>query len=166
MDNNQNMIMDWNDSIENDGQEYVILKEGDYNFTVTAFERAHYNGSAKIPPCNKATITVAVETDEGTASVKTDLILYRTLEWKLSAFFRSIGQKKHGERLVMDWSKVVGSKGRARFKNRQYTNSYGEVKTANDVDYFIDYDPSFFEEKEKEETVPTDISDDDLPFEV
>ena len=35
--NNQNMMMDWNDSIENDGQEFVLLPEGDYNFVVTNF---------------------------------------------------------------------------------------------------------------------------------
>ena len=27
--NNQNMCMDWNDEIENDGQEFVLLPEGD-----------------------------------------------------------------------------------------------------------------------------------------
>ena len=29
---NQNMEMDWNDAIESDGQEFVVLEEGDYNF--------------------------------------------------------------------------------------------------------------------------------------
>lgn len=144
MDNNQNMIMDWNDAIVEDGQEFITLEEGDYNFTVTAFERGRFPGSAKIPACNKATITVAVDTPEGRASVRFDLILFRTLEWRISAFFRCIGQKKHGERLVMDWNKVIGSQGRAHFKPRTYTNSYGEEKTANDVDRFIDYDPKFF----------------------
>ena len=35
--------MDWNDSIEEDGQEYIILPEGDYNFRVTNFERGRFN---------------------------------------------------------------------------------------------------------------------------
>ena len=35
--NAQEMCMDWNDAIENDGQEFVTLEEGDYNFTVTGF---------------------------------------------------------------------------------------------------------------------------------
>ena len=145
MENNQNMVMDWNDFIEQDGQEYITLEEGDYNFVVTGFERGRFPGSAKIPACNKASITVAVDTPEGRATVKFDLILYRTLEWRLSAFFRCIGQKKHGERLTMDWNKVTGSRGRAHFKPRTYTNTYGEEKTANDVERFIDYDPQFFE---------------------
>ena len=40
MMNNNNMLMDWDDAIENDGQEFIILPEGDYIFTVVDFERA------------------------------------------------------------------------------------------------------------------------------
>lgn len=93
--NSQEMCMDWNDSIENDGQEFVTLEEGDYNFTVTGFERGRFPGSAKIPPCNKAAITIAVDNGGKTVNVKFDLILYRSLEWRISSFFRCIGQKKH-----------------------------------------------------------------------
>lgn len=143
--NNNDMLMDWDDALENDGQEFVILEEGDYNFTVTDFERGRFPGSAKIPACNKATLTLQVRTDDGkVATVKFDLILYRSLEWRISGFFRCIGQKKKGERLVMNWNKVVGSKGRARFKTRTYTNRDGEERQANDVDRFYDYDPAFF----------------------
>lgn len=153
--NNQNMMMDWNDSIENDGQEFVLLPEGDYNFVVTNFERGRFPGGAKVPACNKAAITVQVNAPEGVSIVKFDLLLYRSLEWRISGFFRSIGQKKHGEKLTMDWNKVIGSKGRAHFKQRTYVNQSGEEKTINDLDRFIDYDPKFF---------MVEISDDDLPF--
>lgn len=165
--NNQNMCMDWNDAIESDGQEFIVLEEGDYNFRVTSFERGHFPGSAKIPACNKAAITVLVETPDGNASVKFDLILFRTLEWRISAFFRCIGQKKHGERLVMDWNKVLGSQGRAHFKPRNYTNNYGEEKTVNDIDRFIDYDPAFFTQANSQPSGGNWVEitdDDDLPF--
>jgi hypothetical protein len=151
MMDNKNMLMDWNDAIEEDGQEYVLLPEGDYNFTVTHFERGRFPGGPKVPACNKATITVQVDTKEGIATVKFDLLLYRSLEWRISAFFRCIGQKKHGEKLTMDWNRVIGSKGRAHFKQRSYTNNQGEEKFTNDIDRFIDYNEVFF--------MP-----DDLPF--
>jgi len=154
VNNFQNMILDWSDTIENDGQEFVLLPEGDYNFVVTGFERGRFPGGAKVPACNKASITVQVSAAEGVSTVKFDLLLYRSLEWRISAFFRSIGQKKHGEKLTMDWNKVIGSKGRAHFKQRTYVNQYGEEKTVNDLDRFIDYDPKYFIE----------ISEDDLPF--
>jgi len=151
MIDNKDMLMDWNDAIEEDGQEYVLLPEGDFNFTVTNFERGRFPGGPKVPACNKATITVQVDTKEGIATVKFDLLLYRSLEWRISSFFRCIGQKKHGEKLTMDWNKVIGSKGRAHFKQRSYTNSQGEEKFTNDIDRFIDYNEEFF--------IP-----DDLPF--
>ncbi len=146
MINDKDMLMNWDDSIETDGQEYILLPEGEYNFKVTNFERGRFNGSAKIPQCNKATITIQIEAKEGTTSVKFDLILYRTLEWRISAFFRCIGQKKHGEKLTMDWGKVIGSKGRAYIKQRSYTNLNGEEKLINDIDRFIDYNEDFFDD--------------------
>lgn len=162
--NNNDMLMDWDDALENDGQEFVILEEGDYNFTITDFERGRFPGSAKIPACNKATLTLQVRTDDGKiATVKFDLILYRSLEWRISGFFRCIGQKKKGERLVMNWNKVVGSKGRAHFMTRTYTNRDGEERQVNDVDRFIDYDPSFFTEEDNWVQVPDDEA---LPWDI
>ena len=133
-------VMDWDSAIEDDGQGgFVLLPEGDYEFTVTGMERARHNGSAKIPACNKAILTLSVETASGVAQVKTSLLLYKTVEWKLSSFFRCIGQKKHGERLVMDWNAVLGSTGMAHFIQRTFTGNDGTLKKANDVQYFIDY---------------------------
>lgn len=159
--NPTSMEMGWNDVLENDGQEFVLLPEGEYNFTVTNFERGRFTGGAKIPACNKATITVQVTTDDGLAVVKFDLFLYRTVEWRLSAFFRCIGQKKSGEKVVMDWNKVIGANGRAYFKQRTYINSNGEERTVNDLANFIDYDPKFFIE-DKIKSLPK--VDGDLPF--
>lgn len=141
MSNFDNNIMDWDSVIETDGSQFIVLDEGDYNFTVSGFERGRYPGSAKLPPCNKASLTFTVELPDGqTATCKEDLILYRTLEWKIAAFFRAIGQKKTGEKLVMDWSKVVGAQGRAHFKPRTYTSN-GSEHTTNSVDRYYDYDP-------------------------
>ena len=158
MDNNTNLCMDWGDSIENDGQEFVILPEGDYSFKVTKFERGRFPGSQKLPACNKATITVEVDSKDGPATCKFDLILYRTLEWKICAFFRCIGQKKQGEKVVMDWNKVTGSTGMAHFKPRTYKTQNGEERTVNDIERFIDAG-----EKKNNDT-SLKIDQDDLPF--
>ena len=157
--NNQNMEMDWNDAIESDGQEFVVLEEGDYNFEVTGFERGRFPGGQKIPACNKAALTLQVKTENGVAICRTDLLLYRSLEWRLS-FFRCIGQKRPGERLVMDWNTVIGSRGRAHFKPRPYTDKDGNDRVANEVDRFYDWDEKFFPVTGEF----TDVTDSDLPF--
>lgn len=130
----------WDDEITSDGGEFHLLEEGDYTFTVTAFERGRFPGSAKIPACNKAILTLSVDDCGNTARVRHELILYSTMEWTLSAFFRAIGQKKKGEPLRPRWNEVVGSKGRARFKVRTYTRKDGSEGQVNEADRFYDYD--------------------------
>ncbi len=132
----------WEDEIRSDSGNYVLLEEGDYEFTVTAFERGRFPGSAKIPPCNKAMLSLSVDTPAGTATVKYDLILYSSMEWKLSEFFRAIGQKKHGEPLRPRWNELIGSRGRGRFKTRTYTKKDGSEGKANDVERLYDYEPA------------------------
>ena len=129
-------ILGWDDTIENDGGEYIVLPEGDYPFTVTSFERGSFPGGAKIPACNKAVLTLTVEHEGSSVNVKTDIILYKTIEWKISAFFRCIGLKKHGEKLKMKWNEVVGRTGRAHFKPRDGRDG----RQFNDVDRFLDPD--------------------------
>ena len=133
-------IMDWNDTIENDGNEFIILPEGDYTFTVTGFERGRFPGSQKLPACNKATLTISIDNNLGNATARFDLILYRTLEWRIASFFRVIGAKKQGEKVTMDWNNVIGARGRAHIKPRSYTKN-GQERQVNDVDRFYDYDP-------------------------
>lgn len=145
-------IMGWNSTIEDDGQGFVLLEEGDYEFQVSGFERGQHNGSAKIPACPKAILTLSITTPYGVAEVKENLILYKTMEWKLSSFFRSIGQKKHGERLVMDWDHVLGAVGHAHIVQREYVGNDGTNKKANNVGYFLD-------------NIPESTTDpDDVPF--
>ena len=131
-------IMNWDDAITTDGTEFVLLDEGDYDFTVTKFERGQWTGSAKIPQCPMAVVTLSVSGENGVANIRYQLQLYRTLEWKLSAFFRALGLKKHGEELRMDWSKVEGATGRAHIIQRKYTTGDGQERVTNDVSRFYD----------------------------
>lgn len=124
-----NMILSWDSVIEDDGQHTEFLnQEGKFVFRVTKFERNSYRGSAKIPAgVPVARLTLEVNTPNGKQITTTDLVLYKSLEWRLSAFFRSIGQKQHGEKLVMDWGKVVDASGYAEFKYRDGSDKYFDV---------------------------------------
>ena len=142
---NNNTAFDWDSVIEDDSNGYQLLTPGEYIGRVIWFDRDHFSGSAKMPACPKAVITIALELPDGkTAELVTTLLVHPKTEWKLSEFFRAIGQKKHGERLKMDWSKVIGSRICVHVQNRKYTNRDGEERTVNDIDRYLDYDPSRF----------------------
>lgn len=139
--------LNWDDEIVQDGSGFVQLKPGDYQFTVTCFERARHTPNpqnpGKLPACNKAVITLQIETPEGVAQLNHNLFLHTSTEGMLSAFFGAIGQKKHGEPLRMNWNTVIGSKGVARIGKRKGTGQYADreyddVKAmiyADDVDW-------------------------------
>lgn len=133
----ENNVMSWDDEIENDSGEYLLMPEGDYNFKVTNFERGEFPGSAKMAASPKAILEMEVDCNGKKAFCKDDLILNKVMEWKMAAFFRSIGQKEHGKAFKPNWSKVLGAEGRAHFKPTTYKD-----KDYNSVDKYLDYKES------------------------
>lgn len=133
----------WDDEIEKES-EFELLPEGDYDFRITGFERGRHGGSGKLPACNKAMITLCVSSQSDSTMLKHNLFLHEKTEGLLSAFFLSIGQKKHGEKLKMDWGKVVGSTGRCSLIVHEWTSDSGEKRQSNNIKKFY----------EKVETVP------------
>ncbi len=131
--------LSWDDVIENDSPEFVILPDGDYDFEVIDFERGRHNGSEKLPPCNKAIVHIRIEGKEGISIIKHQLFLHTITEGMLCAFFTGIGQRQKGERLKMNWSRVVGSKGRCKIGTRKWTNDEGKEMVFNEVKKF--YEP-------------------------
>ena len=138
-DNNNGYELDWDSAIEKDSPEFILLPEGDYDFTVTKFERGRHNGSEKLPPCNKAIIYLSIETPEGNAVIQHQLFLHSKTEGMLSAFFTAIGQKKKGEKITMNWNTVVGSKGRCKVYVDTWTGNDGTEKKSNKIRKF--YEP-------------------------
>jgi hypothetical protein len=113
----------WDDEISNDGEEFVLLPEGEYPFRVMKFDRARHSGSEKLPPCNKAVITIEVEGEQGKVTLTENLFLSSKTEGLVCSFFRCIGQRKHGETLKMDWAKVPGSRGMAKISIRKWNHN-------------------------------------------
>ncbi|MHB1324014.1 MAG: DUF669 domain-containing protein [Coriobacteriia bacterium] len=130
---------DWDDEIENDGGDFTLLPNGEYPFTVIELERERYGGSDKLPPCNMAIVHLKFDGGvAGTTTLKHRLYLHSKTEGLLCAFFTAIGQRQHGEKMKMDWSKVVGYSGRAKLGSRKYTNDSGAEVEINDVKKFLD----------------------------
>ena len=135
----QGRELGWEDEISNDSPEYITLPEGEYDFTVTGFERGRYQPGpkSKLPPCNMATLTIEVQTPDGLCvPVRDRLYLHSSTEGFLSEFFTSIGQRRPGERVRMNWAAVVGARGRAKVGVRNYQKD-GDSRTINEIRRYL-----------------------------
>mgnify|MGYP001014585214 CR=1 FL=1 len=131
-DDPANKALDWDAEIEASESEFRLLEKGQYDFTVAKFERANFEGSAKVPPCPLARLTLTVHDSQGDVQVFNNLFLTEKTAWKIAQFFVSIKLMKKGDKLKMNWSKVIGAKGRLSIKHREYNG-----KTYNEVDNYI-----------------------------
>lgn len=141
MNNDNGYELGWDSEIEKDGVPFVVAEPGDYPFTVVGFERARFNGSAKMPACNQAKLTLKLDMpDGGECRVQHNLFLHSKTEWKLCEFFTAIGQRQKGQRLAPNWNAVMGASGRCKVTKRKYTNRDGREVETNDVEKF--YEPA------------------------
>ena len=135
--------LDWDDIITSEGEEFTLLPEGDYKYTITKLERGLHGGSAKLPSCKKAIITVAIDGGElGNTAIKQNLFLYSTWEGRIAQFFVSIGLKKPGEPLKMEWNKVVGKSGICHVFIDKWQDDKGETRESNKIKRFLPPDDS------------------------
>lgn len=137
--NNMNQEIGWDDTISKDS-EFVLLPEGDYKFTVTKFERARHNGSDKLPPCNKAVLTLELTDGFQNGIMQHNLFLHRKCEGMLCAFFTAIGQRKHGEALTPRWDQVIGATGTCKIGVRKWKGNDGSERESNEIRKFYEKD--------------------------
>ena len=69
----------WDDVIEKES-DFTLLPAGDYDFTITGFERARHEGSEKLPPCNKAVVSIHIDAPEGSTTIQHNLFLHSKCE--------------------------------------------------------------------------------------
>lgn len=125
---NQGKELDWDDEIEKDSS-FVLFPEGIYSFKVEGFERGRSKGDGELPACKMAILKIRIYNGNQSIVLTEYLTLHSSLEWKVSEFFRSIGQKKEGERVKMNWNLVPGATGRCKVGIRKYKdNEYNAVK--------------------------------------
>lgn len=122
----------WEDQIEKDSQEFILLPEGDYEFTIEKFERSRSQGKGKLPACNMAVVYFVIQSEQGPVSIRENFILHTSLEWKLSELFTSIGQKRKGEKVAMNWGLLPGSTGKAKIIVDTYQKD-GEDRKINRI---------------------------------
>ena len=132
----------WDDEIIDPGEpECVLLTPGVYDFTVTGFERGHFDGSEKMDACSMAKLTLRCTNGIQETTVFTNLFLSSAVAFKLSKFAKSIGdmpaESTAGQKFHVDWNNIIGKSGKCRIKTRVYNG-----KDYNEVDDFIVPDPA------------------------
>jgi len=132
----------WDDEIIDPGEpEFVLLTPGIYDFTITGFERGHFDGSEKMDACSMAKLTLRCTNGIQETTVFTNLFLSSAVAFKLSKFAKSIGDmpagSTSGQKFHVDWNNIIGKSGKCRIKTRVYNG-----KDYNEVDDFIVPDPA------------------------
>jgi hypothetical protein len=134
----------WDDIIEKDS-EFTLLPEGDCDFEVLAYERGRHGGSEKLPPCNKAVLSIRLESPDGETTIKHNLFLHKKTEGMLCEFFASIGLRTKGEQYKMNWNDVPGSRGRCKIGIHKWTRDDGSEGTNNEIKKFYEKEAKGFE---------------------
>jgi hypothetical protein len=130
--------LSWDGPIENDSQ-FTLLPEGEYDFEVMAVERGRHDGSAKLPPCNKAVVTIRLSSPDGPSStIQHNFFLHSSTEGILCAFFVAVGLRKHGEKFTMNWPATVGKRGRCKVGIRTWTGKDGQEMKSNQIQRFLE----------------------------
>lgn len=126
---------EWDDEVIEDGADFKLVPPGEYDFFVSGLEKKNFKGSVKMAPCKYAELRLEIKNDQGEkiGEVKSNLYLNTNCIGIFSSFFRSIGQKKHGQPFVPRWNEVIGSVGRCKVSIRKYQKNDGSQGESNDV---------------------------------
>lgn len=141
-----NTALDWDSEYEDNGSGFILLDPGYYPFTVDKLEKEYYEGSEKVPPCPRASLTLKIQLVDGReTSVFDSILLYSGGTWRVNRFFEALGFQKEPsladpDKLIMKphWGEVIGKQGWVKIKNRSYTTKNGEDRTTNDIDEYVD----------------------------
>lgn len=121
---------------------FIEVPEGEYDFKVEDIERAQYNGSDKIPPCNAMKVNLEIAMPGGVkAHISDNFPLWDNMEWKLSEFFISIGMKKKGEPMrACNWfTEIPGRTGRCKVIQKVSTKDPN--KKFSNIDRYLEPQP-------------------------
>lgn len=127
MDTNNNanigQELGWDDQIENT-QIPIDIPDGEYDFIVDHYERAKVSGDGKYAGQNMAVIHCNILAGNAEPQIRTNIIMNKKFEWKLSQFFVSIGlmDDKEGAKLKMNWNQVGGARGRCKVEHKPNYN--------------------------------------------
>ncbi len=150
----------WEVTTDDEGPK--LAEPGDYLGQVIWVEEGEYAGGAKIGLCRCVTVTIQFQTPDGKRDVTDRFYNWPSVLWRVSAFCRAVGVKRHGEACRFSWQEMMGRRLKFHLARRSYTGRDGERHLTGSIDRYYDFDPENFP---PEEAVFEDVrADDELPF--
>jgi len=145
----------WDDVVEKESADFIVLEAGDYDFSVKYVEKARHTPNPmntnknKLPACNKAVIHIEImDADGNTVTLKENLFLHSKTEGMICAFFTCLGMRKKGEKLQMNWNEVVTKTGRCTITKtpgkKDPTMFFNNVKKFIPADEGLSYETNEF----------------------
>lgn len=122
----------WDDEIEDEGSEFILLPEGEYEFKVKSVERQRYEPKpgSKIQECNVAIVDLVINHQGQEVTVKDRFYLLSDRKWLIANFFVAIGLMEPEGTMTMNWSGSVNKVGRCKITHNEYNGEkYANVKS-------------------------------------
>lgn len=132
-----NQVLSW-DTVQEIGeiqeaQEYVLLPNGIYRYTIVDLEKKIFEGSDKLPQCPQATVTFVIHGGElGDSKVYRNFFLTQKTSWTYKQLFLTLRLVKENSNGLIPWDKLIGQTGVAEVNQREY-----DGKTYNNIKYFL-----------------------------
>ena len=120
---------------------FITLPEGEYEFKVTKAELGKFAGSQKMAPCDKVSLELRVETEDGVCDIKDTLFLLGQWKNRIYYYLTTTGMTEPGKPLTLEPELFTGSIGRTG-KAKIVVDSFvsrrdGEKKTTNKVAFYL-----------------------------
>jgi len=144
-------MKDWNSPADvDDTGGSAILKNGEYRFVVKSKTNTISKGDVTAGAHQASLVLMIYDINDehfenriGTAYDR--LTLHDSTWGMVCAFFRAIGERKHGESIVPNWDEVAGGSGKVVL----YQDTYNKKKTSMKVKHYL-----FPDEEPVEHTEP------------
>lgn len=144
--NNNGFELDWDSTIDQDEQQYVVIPEGDYDFIVDSVEKSFVgDNSEKYRGMKMAIVHLNIQVpDMGEVPMRENFILHSNFAWKIGSLLVSTGLKKKGESIQGSyWNKLPGARGRCKV---------GQTASKNNPERKFNSVQTFYEAKDNRDS--------------
>jgi len=133
---------DWNmelDETADEAPKRPMMPKGEYSYTITHYKCGWYDGSSKLPACNKATVFFRFEYNGDNIELEKMFFITPKMKYWVAKLWTSCGLRKRGEKINTNWDDLAGCTGRCFVMVDSYKKKDGTDGQSNKIEDFIDF---------------------------